>query len=476
MAFRGSWVRSPLAPPSTGITKHHRFRQRPFTGPLAFLRRYRFSRASVTIGRVDTTAAQSSPLPAALRSWRWRVFASTWLCYAGYYFCRRPYSIAKADIGAQLHWKATDLAAVYAAYLIAYTLGQFASGAIGPRLGPRKMLLGGMAVSIACSVAFGFTDSLFWFVALMTLNGVAQATGWSNTVGTMAAWFRREERGTVMGLWATNFQFGGVAAAALAAWMLPRHGFRFAFWSGAIVLAGIAVIVYLWQRNRPEDVGLAPLVDDQETGTDDATPTPAWSRSTWTTVLLIGFAYFGMKFIRYALWSWAPFFLEKNLHLKGDDAGYVSTVFDVCGIVGVIATGWLSDRLFRGRRALVSFFMILGVCAATLLLFTIGAQSVTGFAVSIGLIGFTLYGPDALLTGAGAMDVGGGRGAVRASGIISGIGSAGSVVQELLIGKMYDKANGSITPILATLLGSAIFTAFCVGAIVWRNQRGASDM
>ena len=421
-------------------------------------------------------APTSSTLPLAMRSWRWRIFASTWLCYAGFYFCRRPYSIAKAEIGTQLHWHATDLASVYAAYLIAYTLGQFASGAIGPRLGPRKMLLGGMALSIACSVAFGFTDSLLWFVALMSVNGLAQATGWSNTVGTMASWFKREERGTVMGLWATNFQVGGVASAALAAWMLPRHGFRFAFFSGAAVLAGVAVIVFVWQRNRPEDVGLPALVDDQEPALSADSPTPKWSRATWTTVLLIGFAYFGMKFIRYALWSWAPFFLEKNLHLKGDDAGYVSTVFDVCGILGVIVTGYLSDKLFHGRRAMVSFLMVCGVCAATLLLFTIGAQSVYGFAISIGLIGITLYGPDALLTGAGAMDVGGGRGAVRASGIISGIGSAGSVVQELVIGKMYDKANGSIAPILATLLGSALFTAVCVGAIVWRNKRGASDM
>ena len=24
-------------------------------------------------------------------SWRYRVFASTWLCYAGLYFCRKPF-------------------------------------------------------------------------------------------------------------------------------------------------------------------------------------------------------------------------------------------------------------------------------------------------------------------------------------------------------------------------------------------------
>ena len=434
---------------------------------------WRFGRVCATLGAMTPTDATTT---APFRAWRWRVFASTWLCYAGFYFCRRPFSIAKAAIGSEMHWQATDLAHIYAAYLLAYTVGQFASGAVGPRFGPRKMLLGGMALSVACSVAFGFTDSLLWFIALMAVNGLAQATGWSNTVGTMANWFRREERGTVMGFWATNFQAGGIASAGLTAWLLPRYGFHVAFWSCAAVLAGVALVVFFWQRNKPQDVGLPALVDDQEPTISADEPAAKWSSSTWITVLLIGFAYFGMKFIRYAVWSWAPFFLEKNLHLKPDDAGYVSILFDLCGVVGVIATGWLSDRFFNSRRALVSLLMVFGVCASALLLFTVGAHSVFGFAVSIGLIGFTLYGPDALLTGAGAMDVGGLRGAVRASGIISGIGSAGSVVQELVIGKMYDTAHGSIAPILATLLGSALFTAACVGAIVWRNSRGASDM
>ena len=415
-------------------------------------------------------------LSAAARTWRYKVFASTWLCYAGYYFCRKPYSIVKADLGRSLHWQATDLALVYAAYLVAYTVGQFAAGAVGPRLGPRRMLLGGMAVSVACCIGFGCTDALGWFVGLMAVNGLAQATGWSSNVGTMASWFRRSERGTVMGVWATNFQFGGIAANGLAAWMLAHYGFRFAFWSGALVLSGVAVLVFLWQRNGPGDVGLAPIAEPDGGDTAAEGATPKWSRSTWTTVLLIGGAYFGMKFIRYGLWSWAPFFLVQNFGLRGDDAGYIATVFDVCGVVGVVATGWLSDRFFGGRRALISFLMVCGVVAATLLLFTVGSQSVAWFATSIGLVGFALYGPDALLTGAGAMDIGGGRSAVRASGIISGIGSAGSVVQELVIGKMYDASSGAIAPILATLLSSAIFTAVCVGAMVWRNRAGRSDM
>lgn len=423
----------------------------------------------------------TATLPPAFRSWRTRVFVSTWFCYAGYYFCRKPFSIVKADLGRTLHFSAIDLGHIYEAYLLAYTIGQFASGGLGPRFGPRKLLLSGIFVSILCSIAFGFLPSLGWFIAFMALNGIAQATGWSNCVGTMANWFRREERGTVMGVWATNFQIGGVVANGLAAWTFAHFaseggnelGLGMAFWSGATVLALVGMGVFAWQRNSPPDVGLPAIVDSD---TPTSSEPVVWSRSVWTTVLLIGGAYFGMKFIRYALWSWAPFFLVNNFGLKGDKAGYISTLFDLCGIAGVICTGWLSDRFFASRRALVSFLMVCGLVLATVFLVTLGTGSVTGFAIGLGLIGFALYGPDSLLTGAGAMDVGGGSGAVRASGIISGLGSAGSVLQELVIAKMYDSDPTRIGPIFATLFGSAVFTAICVGAMVWRNRRGVSDV
>lgn len=423
--------------------------------------------------------APTTELSSAMKLWRWRVFVSTWLCYAGYYFCRKPFSIAKSQLGLELDFDAARLGTIYAAYLIAYTAGQFASGIFGARFGPRLLLLAGMAVTIAASFAFAFVDSFVWFIVFMTVNGLAQATGWSNTVGTMASWTRRSERGTVMGIWATNFQVGGILSNALAAFILARAGYQWAFASGAIVLMVVWVFFYFNQANRPEDKGLPALEEPDVVGgapaADSAGPVK-WSKDVWLTVMLVGAAYFGMKFIRYAVWSWAPFVLERNFGLKGDDAGYVSTLFDVCGIVGVIAAGWVSDRFFRGRRAMVSFIMMIGCVAATLLMVTIGAESVVAFSVCISLVGFTLFGPDALLTGAGAQDIGGGGSAVRAAGIISGLGSAGSVLQELVIGKMYTNGGGAIGPVLATLLGSALLSMACIFVVLMRNRSGKSDM
>ncbi len=412
-----------------------------------------------------------------LKMWRYRVFGATWLSYIGFYICRKPYSIVKKDLGDALQFGTADLALIYASYLLAYTAGQFLAGGVGPRVGPRKMLLVGMSVTAACGIALGLSSGLAVFIGLMAVNGFAQATGWSSNVGTMAMWFRRDERGRVMGLWSTNFQFGGVFANALAAFVLARMGWTWAFWAGSAVMLGILAVFYFNQANRPEDVGLPAVVDDSEGASDDSDGSDSkWSAGTWTSVVLVGLTYFCLKFIRYALWSWAPYVLQNNFKLPGDQAGYLSTLFDLCGIAGVIATGWLSDKLFGGRRAGISMWMLVANIGATGLLFTLGGASVTMFAVCIGLVGFTLFGPDALLTGAGAMDIGKGGGAVRAAGIISGLGSAGSVVQELWIGKAFQSSSGDLGPVLAMLFGAAVLAAGFVAAILLRNRLGQSDV
>ncbi len=425
----------------------------------------------------QAAAPSDLPLSGPMRQLRYQIFASTWLCYAGFYFGRKPFNVAKSSLELELGFSPETLGNIGAAYLIAYALGQFVSGSIGPRFGARRMLLWGIGVSVVCNLCLAGATSVSAFLALSAINGLAQATGWSNTVGTMATWFSRQERGRVMGVWSTCFQAGNIVAPLLSSWMLGRFGLAAGFWSGSLALAVTGAVVFLFQANRPEDKGLPALpADDAPVAGEADRAEPGWSRQTWTTVLLIGFAYFGMKFIRYAIDGWAPFFLSANFGLPADQAGYVSTVFAVCGVAGVLVTGWLSDRAFGSRRALVSLVMLSALVLATLAMAAYGTTTSALFAASIGLIGFALYGPDALLTGAGAMDIGGRQGAIRAAGIISGIGSIGSVVQEVLIGKMYQAYGRSIAPVVTALLISALVAFGCVAAIVLRNRSGRSDV
>ncbi len=145
-------------------------------------------------------------------------------------------------------------------------------------------------------------------------------------------------------------------------------------------------------------------------------------------------------------------------------------MFEICGFVGVIASGFASDRLFHGRRAFISFAMLAMMTLSFVLMATLGATSVVFFTVSMGLAGFMLFGPDALLSGVGAIDVGSKRGALAAAGIINGMGSIGPIFQEEIIGWSYKAFGQRLFPILAMLVVVAAAGA-AVTFLLWMRAR-----
>lgn len=425
----------------------------------------------------------ATPLTRVHRAWRGKVFAATWLSYVGFYFCRKPFSAAKAAIGDETGWSTSTLANLWAAYLIAYSLGQFLASAMGPKIGPRKNLLLGMGLSVLVTVAMGVELDLRVFAGLAVVNGFAQATGWSGNVGTMAAWFHKHERGRVMGVWSTNFTVGSIVSGLAMSWVLDQHGphepapWRWCFYTGALVLGTVWLIFFVLQRNKPEDVGLPPI-DDPVTPEDESQlPDPpltgflGFDRSQWGNLLLVGGFYFCAKFLRYAVWSWSAYFLKRNYALDDAGANFYAIAFDLFGVPGVFLTGWISDKYFASKRAEVAMIMIVGMVISTGLLTAYGDASVTVFVILLAAVGFTLFGPDALLSGAGAMDIGSRHLATRATGIIAGFGAMGAVVQEVVIGRMYDQKHGDLGPIFALLFGGAAMAGVFCGVLVWRNRR-----
>lgn len=416
---------------------------------------------------------------AAYRPWQIKILTATWLTYAGYYFCRKAFYVVKADLAETLGLTTIHLAHLGTAYLVFYMIGQFSSAYFGRKLGPKLLLLVGMGISITCNVMFGISNG-FWMVFLfLSLNGLAQGTGWPGCIGSLAYWFKRKQRGSVLGVWSTCYQVGSVAATSFAAYMLGQFGWRWSFFGASMVLLVVWFIVLFLHPNRPEDVGLEPLLESdeiEENRTAADGKSLGWTREVVVTILMMGLVYFCIKFLRYSLWSWAPFFLRNNFQMAGDNAGYLSTVFDMAGFAGVIFAGFISDKLFKGRRAFLAFVMLALMTLSFILMQVKGSTSVLFFTISMGLAGFMLYGPDSLLSGVGAIDVGAKKGALSAAGIINGIGSIGPIFQEEIIGRMYEKYNHDLMPIFIMLVVVASIGTFLTLILWLKSRTGASKL
>lgn len=421
----------------------------------------------------------------SLHNWQIKIFSATWLAYVGYYFARKAFYVVKSPLSDSLGFTALDLAHLGTAYLVFYMIGQYSSAYFGRKLGPKLLLLVGMGISLSCNFIFGISNGFWTFMLFLSLNGLAQGTGWPGCIGSLAYWFTRKKRGTILGFWSTCYQVGSVVATSFAAFMLGHFGWRWSFFGASIVLLVIWAIVLILHPNRPQDVGLDPIEDEDDCDPCDSpgAETEAgsseelgWSRDVWTTVITMGLIYFSIKFLRYALWSWVPFFFNRNFHMDVSDAGYLSTVFDLAGFAGVLFAGYVSDRVFKGKRALLSAIMLSLMALAFILMYEKGATSLMFFTISMGLAGFMLYGPDSLISGVGAIDVGSKRGALVAAGIINGTGSIGPIFQEEIIGWLYTRYNQSIVPILILLVSMAVFSAMLTFYLWWKTTQGKANL
>jgi OPA family sugar phosphate sensor protein UhpC-like MFS transporter len=409
------------------------------------------------------------------RAWRWRILISTYVAYGGFYLTRKAFTICKTTIADDFGWELGSTAHIWTAFLAAYMIGQFINSFIGRKWGPRVLLLGGLGLSIGFNVVLGFANSFYTFMVFMFFNGLVQACGWPGAVGGVSEWLRSKERGTIMGFWSTSYLVGNMTVKSLGALLLAWYGWRYSFWGLTLLTVGVWLLVYIWQRNRPEDVGLEPIVnkraeDNRAVRASEEThiSTAHYFRLAFNPVVLtMGISYFCIKFLRYALDSWLPAFLN----IQGLDvgrAGFYSSIFDWTGLGGAIIAGWALDRVFRGNWAMLCFTMGLGMILGYLAVIYAGTNPLM-IALCFGIVGFMIYGPDTILCGAASVTVAGERNGVAVAGLVNGIASIGPVIQEQVIGWLVsgDEMTGIRNTNRLALSMSIVFVLLMI-VMMWR--------
>jgi sugar phosphate permease len=380
--------------------------------------------------------------------WRYRIFFITWISYFGFYLTRKSFSVAKIGMAQDPDILLTkiQMSEIEAAYLFAYAVGQFVWGMFGDRFGPRKILLTGLLCSVLVAVVMGLSSTVILFGVLFCIQGLCQSTGWAPLVKNMSYWFSQEERGTIMGWWATNYAIGGFVASPFAGLCADYFtNWRYGFFGPATVLFVIWALVLVLQKNKPQDVGLKPIEEYHNvrkavlSDSDGVVEEGSWKATLVVIktpmVLILGIFYFFLKPARYAILFWGPLYISEKLGTGMTKSAVVSVCFELGGPLGILAVGYISDKLFRSRRMPISIICLIALSA---LLFSFnylaGYLNTLLIAGLLFAIGFLLFGPDSLLSGAAAVDFGTKTGASTASGFINGMGAIGAILGGALPG------------------------------------------
>ncbi|GFH06600.1 MFS domain-containing protein [Haematococcus lacustris] len=166
-----------------------------------------------------SVAASSEPVysPDFVRR-RLMVFFGIVIGYSSYYLTRNsltytaPVMVADPRLGMDI----TQIGAMTSIFPIAYGMSKFISGVVGARFSPTLMLAGGLMLTAAVNIAFGFGTSLTWFCFFWALNGTLQGVGGPCCARILTTWFASKERGTYWGMWNIAHNLGGFAAPLAA--------------------------------------------------------------------------------------------------------------------------------------------------------------------------------------------------------------------------------------------------------------------
>lgn len=356
----------------------------------------------------------------------------TYLAYFFYYLTRKHLGVATHAL-TQEGFPEYLIAAVQTGFGACYAIGQFMSGALGDRVGPRVGLSAGMILSAVATLAFGIFPFAGVLAISFILNGLFQATGWPNCCKVVTLWVSRAKRGRVMGFWLTCYIFGSLAANMVAGYILEHYGWREVFLFTGVVVLVVGIVQGLFLINKPEDAGYSFGQEFQDIPVEKRTDEGFSRMIREPAVLMLGFSYTGLKFVRYAFFAWLPYYLATAVGMSDAHSAYVSNGFEVGGVLGLLIGGVVADRLFPKNRCRLAFLALIGMVTA-LVFYRMGSASggLWGNVAGLVVIGFFLYIADAIISGTAAQDIGGSGSAASAAGIINGIGSTAQLFAGML--------------------------------------------
>lgn len=332
------------------------------------------------------------------RNIRLATFISATCGYALYYVCRLSMNIVRKPIVDDGVFTETQLGIIGSCLFFVYAAGKMANGFLADRCNVRRFMSVGLLLTALVNLVLGFTSSFIVFALLWGLNGWFQSMGAPAGVVSLNRWYSSKDRGTYYGFWSASHNLGEaitfITIAMLVSWMGWRSGM---IGAGIIGLIGVGMLL-LFMRDTPQSQGFLLSETNAAATTEGKAQTEDFNKAQkavlrnpaiWILAIASAFMYIS----RYAVNSWGVFYLEAQKGYTTLDASFIISISSVCGIVGTVFSGLISDKFFNGSRNVPALvFGLMNVVALCLFLlvpgtnFWIDVTAMVLFGLGIGVL------------------------------------------------------------------------------------------
>ncbi|MHC6151390.1 MFS transporter [Bradyrhizobium elkanii] len=407
------------------------------------------------------------------------------------YADRATLSIAGPALSKELHLDPVAMGYVFSAFGWSYVVAQVPCGWLLDRFGSKWVY----ALSIIVWSIFTAMQGLVGFLSagaavvllfgLRFLVGIAEAPSFPANARIVASWFPGNERGTASAFFNSGQYFATVIFAPLMGWIAHEYGWRHVFYvMGALgIVMGIAWIKTIYEPKEHPALNEAEfdyikqggaLVDMDATKDGKAHDGgPRWDhiRQLLANRMMLG-VYIGQYCINtltYFFLTWFPVYLVKERGLSILQAGFVATLPALCGFIGGVLGGVISDYILRRTGSLTMARKIPIVGGMLLSMSIIACNYVDGQALVVGFMALAFFGKGigalgwAVVSDTSPKEAGGVSG-----GLFNTFGNLSSITTPIIIGYILAATgsfNGALVFVGANALVAAIAYLFIVGEI-----------
>ncbi|MGD8877088.1 MAG: MFS transporter, partial [Syntrophobacterales bacterium] len=293
----------------------------------------------------------SDLLNKALR-YRWLVFWILAFSYILVYFHRLCPAVVAVDMMRDLQAGGTLLGLLSSAYFYPYALMQLPAGLLSDSWGPRRSITLFFIVATIGSILLGLAPSTSWAIVGRTLVGLGVAMLFVPTMKILAEWFRVREFATMTAILMVMGGLGVLTAATPLALLSNWIGWRLSFVAVGVFTMVMAILVWLFVRDRPADLGWPspaepvganpPPIGLMEGMRRVLTYPRFWPVAVWFFFEMAIFFSFG------GLWG-GPYLMQVYGLTKAK-AGHILSMLAIGMIVGSPMLSFLSNRIFQGRK------------------------------------------------------------------------------------------------------------------------------
>lgn len=204
---------------------------------------------------VVRSAGEAPTLDAATRRW---VLAATILGSSMAFIDATVVNVALPVIQKTLGASVQGAQWVVEAYALGLSSLLLAGGALGDRMGRRRVFVAGVAIFALASAACGLAQDVGQLVAARTLQGLGGALLVPGSLALIGSAFPAAERGRAIGTWSGATAVAGAIGPVLGGWLVGAVSWRAVFWIN-VPLAAAVVAIAVWRVPESRQAGAEPL-------------------------------------------------------------------------------------------------------------------------------------------------------------------------------------------------------------------------